>query len=98
MDRDFYYVLYTTLLSNCPFDRNNLGSHMVENITLTDMGDYWLIQISGPGPYDYANRVNEQMLPTQSGPNKGKINYHWVERTIKQVSHLFGKEVEYELS
>ena len=95
MDRDFYYVLYTTLQANCPKDTFN----MVDHITLTDMGDYWIISISGPRDgYDYARDVNEQQLPTQSGPNKGKINYHWVERTIKQVSHLFGKEVEYELS
>lgn len=97
--QDFYYVLFTTLLANCPRDTHN----MVQNITLTDYGDFWLIKISGPrmsasGFYDYAKKVNAQLQPTQSGPNKGRVNYQWVERTIKQVSHVFGKEVRYELS
>lgn len=94
--RDFYYVLFTTLLANCPRDKGN----MVANITLTDMGDVWLIRISGPTPtgYDYARVVNERPGVVQSGPNKGKVNYQWVERSIKQVSHIFGVEVKYELS
>lgn len=97
--QDFYYVLFTSLLANCPVDSRN----MVQNITLIDNGDHWLIKISGPrmsssGFYDYAKKVNAQLLPTQSGPNKGRVNYQWVERTIKQVAHVFGKEVQYELS
>ena len=96
--RDLYYVLFTTLMANCPYDRNNIGSHMKENITLTDYGDYWMIRITGPGAYNYAKKVNEKQTPTVTGPNKGKINYHWVERTIEQVGRLFGVEVEYELS
>lgn len=94
--RDFYYVLYTALLANCPKDTFN----MVQNITLTDMGDVWLIRISGPTEkgYDYARDVNEMQGVVKSGPNKGKINYHWIQRTIQQVAHLFGVEVNYELS
>lgn len=98
MSRDFYYLLHTALLANCPFDRNNIGAHMVENITLTDYGDYWLIEISGPGAYDYARAVNERQGMVKSGPNKGANNYKWVERTIKQVSNALGEEVNYELS
>ena len=94
--RDFYYVLYTTLLANAPKDTHN----MVRNITLTDLGDAWLIRISGPTAkgFDYARAVNEMPNIVKSGPNKVKINYHWIERTIQQVSQLFGVEVKYELS
>jgi len=93
--RDFYMVLYSALLANCPKDSRN----MVDNITLTDMGTHWKIGISGPtGSYDYARKVNDQLLPTQSGPNKGHINLQWVERTIEQVSAVFGGSVIYELS
>jgi hypothetical protein len=93
--RDFYYVLYTTLLANSPRDTGN----MVTNITLTDFGTFWLIRISGPrmsanGYYDYAKAVNYN---PQRTPKEAR-NYQWVERSIKQVSHLFGKEVRYELS
>lgn len=92
--RDFYYVLYTTLLFNCPVDSRN----MVNNLELDDMGDYWLITISGPRVgFDYAKTVNERMGLVQSGPNKGKDNYHWVERTIEQVSQLFGIIPRYEV-
>ena len=96
IERDFYYVLYTTLLANCPKDKHN----MVQNITLTDMGDVWLIRISGPTAkgYDYARAVNEMQGVVKSGRNKGKVNYKWIERTVEQVSRLFGKEVRYELS
>lgn len=95
VSRDFYYVLYTTLLANAPV----LTGNMVENITLEDYGDYWLITVSGPRDgYDYARKVNEQILPTQSGKNKGRVNYHWIERVIQQVAYLFGTEVNYEIS
>lgn len=93
--RDFYYVLFTTLIANCPVDTRN----MVSNITLEDYGDYWLIKISGPsltskGFYDYAEAVNYNQQRT----SKEARNYMWVERVIQQVSHLFGGQVEYELS
>jgi hypothetical protein len=92
--RDFYYVLYTTLLANCPVDSRN----MVDNLEMDDMGDYWLITISGPrGDYDYAEKVNEQIIPTQSGPNKGRDNFMWIERTIEQVAGLFGIVPRYEV-
>ena len=91
MERDFYYVLYTTLLAHAPRDTGN----MVNNITLTDFGDFWLIRISGPtkSGYDYARAVNDMPNVVKSGPNKGKINYRWIERTIEQVSRLFDMEV-----
>lgn len=95
MERDFYYVLYTTLLTLSPRDTGNMVSH----ITLTDMGDEWLIQISGPlttasGFYDYAKAVNYNPQRTA----KEAKNYKWVERAIQQASALFGSEVKYELS
>ena len=95
MNGDFYYLLYTTLLANVPVDSRN----MLDNIELDDMGDYWEITISGPRDgYDYAMRVNEQQGMVMSGPNKGANNYHWVERTVAQVAHVLGIEVNYELS
>jgi FlaG/FlaF family flagellin (archaellin) len=95
MERDFYYVLYTTLLANCPVDTGN----MVSNITLEDYGDYWKITISGPryssqGFFDYAKSVNYN---PQRTPKEAR-NYQWVERVIKQVSEVIGGSVEYELS
>lgn len=95
MDKQYYYVLYTTLLADMPKDTRN----MYANTTLTDYGDYWEIRISGPtkSGYDYAEDVNRRQGVVKSGPNKGKVNYQWVERTIKQVSHLFGKEVDWKL-
>lgn len=91
MTGDFYYLLYTALLANCPKDTRNMVSH----ITLTDMGDYWDINISGPrGGYDYARAVNYN---PQRTPKEAR-NYMWVERTIKQVCNVLGEEVNYELS
>lgn len=94
MENQFYQLLYTTLLANCPVDTGN----MVANITLEDMGDYWLITVSGPkktkkGDDDYAKYVNYNRQRT---PKEAK-NYKWVERTIQQVAELIG-EVQYELS
>lgn len=95
MSRDFYYLLHKALQANCPRDTHNMVSH----ITLTDMGDYWEINISGPNKgYDYARAVNERQGMVKSGPNKGANNYKWVERTIKQVCNALGEEVNYELS
>lgn len=95
MDGTFYDLLYTALLANCPRDTGN----MVTNIEHNDYGDYWEIIISGPrNGYDYALDVNEQQGMVKTGPNKGKNNYHWVERTIRQVAEVLGVEVNYELS
>lgn len=94
MGKEFYDLLYTSLLANCPVDSRN----MVDNIERDDYGDCWEIVISGPRDgYDYAMDVNEQQGMVKTGPNKGANNYHWIERTIKQVAHLLGVEVEYEL-
>lgn len=95
MERDFYYVLYTTLLGMCPVDTGN----MVANITLEDFGDYWRISVSGPsltgsGFYDYARAVNYNLQRT---PKEAR-NYMWVERAIKQASTVVGGNVKYELS
>lgn len=95
MERDFYYVLYTLLLTLAPRDTGNMVTH----ITLTDTGENWLIEISGPlitesGYYDYAKAVNYN---PQRTPKETK-NYKWVERAIQQASALFGSEVNYELS
>jgi hypothetical protein len=92
MNDDFYYLLYTTLLANVPKDSRNMVNH-IHHV------DHWEITISGPRDgYDYAKRVNEQQGMVMSGPNKGANNYHWVERTVAQVAHVLGIEVNYELS
>lgn len=91
MNGDFYYLLYTTLLANCPKDTRNMVSHII----LTDMGEYWDIDISGPRDgYDYARAVNYNRQRT---PKEAR-NYKWVERTIRQVMDVLGVEVQYELS
>jgi hypothetical protein len=91
MNGNFYYLLYTALLANCPRDTGN----MVSNITLEDMGDYWNINISGPtDTYDYARAVNYN---PQRTPKEAR-NYMWVEKTIRQVAEVLGEEVNYELS
>lgn len=95
MERDFYYVVYSTLLSMCPIDTGN----MVANITLEDYGDYWKISVSGPsitasGFYDYARAVNYN---AQRTPKEAR-NYMWVERAIKQASEVVGGDAKYELS
>lgn len=92
MERDYYYVLYTTLLANCPVDTRNMVTH----ITLEDFGDYWKITISGPRAdgYDYAKAVNYNPQRTP----KEVRNYMWIERTIRQVSEVIGGSVAYELS
>ena len=95
IEQQYYNLLYTTLLANCPVDTGN----MISNLKQYDMGDYYLIVISGPkklkkgGTYDYAKDVNYNRQRT---PKEAK-NYKWVEKTIQQVSELLG-EVEYELS
>lgn len=90
----FYNVLFTTLLANCPVDTRNMQTH----ITIEDLGDYFEIVISGPSKHgDYAKYVNEQPTIVKSGPNKGKLNYQWVERTLEQVANVYG-EVSYEIS
>lgn len=91
MNVDLYYnLLYSTLLANSPVDTGN----MVSNIKQYDMGDHYLIVISGPkGNGDYAKFVNYN----KQRSIKEKKNYKWVERTIHQVSELLG-EVESELS
>ena len=96
IEQIYYDLLYTTLLANSPVDTGN----MVKNIKQYDMGDYYLIVISGPkkikstgASYDYAKDVNYNRQRT---PKESK-NYKWVERTIQQVSEQLG-EVEYELS
>jgi len=96
MEEHFYYLLYTTLLANCPVDSGN----MVANITLEDFGDYWKISISGPqynnsGDFhDYARDVNYNLQRTA----KEARNFEWIERTIRQVSEIMGGSVQYELS
>lgn len=96
IEQQYYDLLYTTLLANCPVDTGN----MVANIKQYDMGDYFLIVISGPkkikktgATYDYAKDVNYNRQRT---PKEAK-NYKWVEKTITQVSEVLG-EVENELS
>jgi len=96
MFEQFYYLLYTTLLANCPVDSGN----MLSNIVLEDFGDYWKIIISGPQElnsgefHDYARDVNYNQQRTA----KEARNYMWIERTIKQVAEIMGGEVRYELS
>jgi hypothetical protein len=95
MSDQFYYLLYTTLLANCPVDTRNMLNH----IELHDHGDHYEIVITAPrtsssGFYDYARDVNYNQ---QRGP-KEQRNYQWVERTIRQVSETIGGTVNYELS
>jgi hypothetical protein len=91
MGEEFYAVLYAALLANCPVDTRNMVTH----ITLEDYGDHYKITISGPtADYDYAKAVNYNR---QRGPKEIR-NYHWVERVLRQVSEVFGGNVEYELS
>ena len=95
MERDFYYVLYMTLLAMCPYDTGNMKT----NILLTEYDDKWVISISGPkitlkGFYDYARDVNYN---PQRTPKEAK-NYMWVERAIKQAIEVVGGNVQYELS
>lgn len=95
MEEQFYYLLYTTLLANCPVDTGN----MVANIVLEDYGDYYKITVSGPSElssgefYDYAQAVNYN----QKRSAKEARNYEWIERTIKQVTEIIGGEIKYEL-
>lgn len=94
MIEQYYNLLYTTLLANCPVDTGN----MVSNISQEDMGDYFIITISGPkktksGVYDYAKSVNYN----EQRSAKEVKNYKWVEKTIQQVSEIIG-EVKNELS
>lgn len=91
MGEEFYMLVYTTLLANCPRDTGN----MVTNISLEDNGDSWKIVISGPrANYDYAKAVNYNR---QRGPKEIR-NFHWVERVLRQVAEVYGGNVEYELS
>jgi len=91
MVEEFYMLVYTTLLANCPVDSRNMVTH----ITLEDYGDHWKIVISGPrADYDYAKAVNYNR---QRGPKEVR-NYHWVERTLRQISEVVGGNVQYELS
>jgi hypothetical protein len=91
MGEEFYMLVYTTLLANCPVDTRN----MLNNISLEDYGDYWKIVISGPrAGYDYAKAVNYNR---QRGPKEIR-NYQWVERVLQQISEVVGGNVQYELS
>jgi hypothetical protein len=94
MEEQYYNLLYTTLLANCPVDTGN----MITNIRQEDMGDYYVITISAPkktktGDYNYAKDVNYNKQRSA----KEVRNFKWVERTIQQVSEIIG-EVQNELS
>lgn len=92
-ERDFYYLLYMTLLATCPVDTRNMVSH----ITLEDAGDHWIITISGPAIdesgkfFDYARAVNYGLNAIEQGrpmSTKESRNYKWIERAIKRASML----------
>lgn len=94
MPEDFYYLLYSALIANCPVDTHN----MQQNITLEDYGDYWVIIVSGPRiGYDYASVVNKGRQD-RAPVGKEVANIGWIERTINQVCQAIGVNIEYELS
>ena len=82
----YFNLLYTTLLANCPYDTGN----MLRHIKIVNAPGYYKVIISGPSKSgDYANKVNYG--------NKNSKNYHWVERTCKQVAEIIGDTVKYEI-
>ena len=38
--------------------------------------------------------TRNMMTHTESGPNIGRLNYHYIEKAIIQVAHVFGLNVE----
>ena len=95
MQQPLYLTVYAALLATCPVDSTN----MITNITYEDYGDYQKITISGPTDrgYDYAEAVNAKKTPNKTGPNKGRVNYQWVERTIKNSVAQRSSDSKYEL-
>jgi hypothetical protein len=95
MQQPFYLLVYTKLLASCPVDSTN----MITNITYEDYGTYQKIIVSGPTDrgYDYASIVNAKKTPNISGPNKGRVNYQWVERAVNSAAKQKDSDSKYEL-
>lgn len=95
MQQPLYLTIYTKLIAMCPVDSTNMITH----ITYEDYGTYQKIIISGPtdSGYDYASKVNAKKTPNISGPNKGRVNYQWVERAIKSAKQQRSSDSKYEL-
>lgn len=100
MREDFYKVLFTTLLSNMPKDTRNMMTQ-TNMLQTQDVGTHWKITITGPmathplstgtKEYDYAYAVNYNR---RRGVKEIR-NYHYVERNIQQVAHVFGMGVTF---
>jgi hypothetical protein len=95
MQQPLYLTIYAKLLATCPVDSTNMITH----ITYEDYGTYQKIIISGPtkSGYDYAEKVNQKKTPNKSGPNKGRVNYQWVERAVKTATQQRSSDSKYEL-
>lgn len=88
----FYRSVLETILANMPKWTRNMMTHTEQR----DYGDAFAIVVSGPtkSGFDYASKVNEMLEPTKSGPNIGRLNYHYIEKTIIQVARVYGLKVE----
>jgi hypothetical protein len=94
MQQPLYLLIYTKLLATCPVDSTNMITH----ITYEDYGTFQKIIISGPTRvYDYAEIVNQKKTPNKTGPNKGRVNYQWVERAVKTAAQQRSSDSKYEL-
>jgi hypothetical protein len=95
MEQPLYLTIYAKLLAMCPVDTTNMLTH----ITYEDYGTYQKIIISGPTDrgYDYAEAVNAKQTPNKQGPNKGRVNYQWVEKAVKTAAQQRSSDSKYEL-
>lgn len=95
MQQPLYLTIYAKLQSMCPVDSRNMLTHL----TYEDYGTYQKIIVSGPTDrgYDYASIVNAKTTPNKTGPNKGRVNFQWVERAVKLATKQRSSDAKYEL-
>lgn len=86
MIEELYNLLWNALIFNCPTDTGFMST----NIYLYDYGEYYSIKIET----HYAQFVNYNRQRTP----KEVANFHWVERTIKQVAEMTGANIQYEIA
>jgi len=95
MQQPLYLTVYAKLLAMCPVDSTNMITHIVYE----DYGTYQKIIVSGPtkSGYDYAAVVNAKKTPNKGGPNKGRVNFQWVERAVRLATQQRSSDAKYEL-
>lgn len=95
MEQPLYLLVYAKLLATCPVDTTNMITHIIYE----DYGTHQKIIISGPtkSGYDYAEAVNKKQTPNISGPNKGRVNFQWVQRAVRTSVAQRSSNIKYEL-